>query len=115
MAKLKAYDRNRPSSKMIDEINKRARRAATQIYEDIKQKHEEKMASRFFFMYYLALSEVLREELGFGDVRRERILEACMRKHEEINDMLIANKCVENGRESFDSDYNRELLKRLAE
>lgn len=69
-----------------------------------------------FFLHYLTLSIVLEEVLHFGEQRRAKILNACMAKVNELSDYLVKNKCeTANGNARYDTEYNLETLKRLAE
>lgn len=84
-------------------------------YSKIKKAHEKKISDRVFFMFVLALASVADEELGFGDTRRDRLVEAVIKKANNLSNDLLDNKCVNaDGSESFDSDYNRTLLERLS-
>jgi hypothetical protein len=108
---MKAYDKNRLTPKQRNAVTD----AVLKEYHKIKEAHEKKLNDRIFFIHYLALAEVLSEVLHFGPERKARIIEACMDKANEISQELIKNKCIDaDGRESFDSDYNRTLLARMA-
>lgn len=89
--------------------------AVVKEYEKIKSAHEKKINERVFFIHYLALAITAEELLGFGDTRRDRLVEACISKSNELSQELVQNKCTNaDGVESFDSDYNRSLLEKLA-
>lgn len=84
-------------------------------YNRIKKKHEQKIGNRMFFVFTLALASVADEQLGYGDVRRDRLIEAVVKEANALSEKLLNNKFVdEHGTESFDSDYNRDWLGRLA-
>lgn len=108
---MKAYSRRRATiaqrQMITDEVINQ--------YNRIKKKHEEKIGNRMFFVFTLALASVADEQLGWGDVRRGRLVEAVVKEANELSQKLLDNKFVDkHGTESFDSDYNRDWLGRLA-
>lgn len=109
---MKAYGKRRLSVAQQEAVQK----AVIAEFDKYKRKYEEKVNARAFFLHYLTLSIVLEEVLHFGEQRRAKILKACMAKVNELSDHLVKNKCeTPNGNERYDTDYNRETLKRLAE
>ena len=108
---MKAYNKRRATIAQRQMITD----AVIAEYEKIKKKHEEKIGNRMFFVFTLALASVADEQLGFGDTRRDRLIEAVVKEANELSEKLLNNKFVdEHGTESFDSDYNRDWLGRLA-
>jgi hypothetical protein len=88
-------------------------------YEKIKKLHEKKVGDRVEFMFILGTAVALHEQLGFGAKRRRDFINAMAAKINEISGYLAGNKAIEGSgserRESYDVDYNREYLQRLAE
>ena len=110
---MKAYYEHRVSAKtqrLIDE-------KTSEAYEEIKKKHEKKVGDRIEFMYILGIAVALHEKLGFGAKRRRDFINAMVAKINEISAFLAGNKVVDadTRKESYDIDYNREYLKRLAD
>lgn len=84
-------------------------------YEKIKSAHEDLIVKRLLFFCLLGLSEVLHEQLGYGKDRRKRFLDAFVEKVNAISQMCCDNKCeYQDGKVDYDTDYNRELLSRMA-
>lgn len=109
---MKAYGKRRLSVAQQEAVQK----AVIAEFDKYKKKYEEKVNARAFFLHYLTLSIVLEEVLHFGEQRRAKILKACMDKVNELSDHLVKNKCeTANGNERYDTEYNLETLKRLAE
>jgi hypothetical protein len=88
-------------------------------YEKIKKQHEKKVSDRIEFMFILGTAVALHEQLGFGAKRRRDFINAMVAKINEISAYLADNKVVEGfGAErkvSYDVDYNRDYLRRLAD
>lgn len=109
---MKAYGKRRLTVAQQEAVQK----AVIAEFDKYKKKYEEKVNARAFFLHYLTLSIVLEEVLHFGEQRRAKILKACMDKVNELSDHLVKNKCeTANGNERYDTEYNLETLKRLAE
>lgn len=81
-----------------------------------KAAYEKKCNDRIFFLHYLALAMVLDEELGFGEKRRAKILNACMAKVAEIGEYCESNKFIEGdeGEEQYDVEFNLQRLEEFA-
>ena len=81
-----------------------------------KAAYEKKCNDRIFFLHYLALAMVLDEELGFGEKRRAKILNACMAKVAEIGEYCESNKFIEgdDGEEQYDVEFNLQRLEEFA-
>ena len=109
---MKAYGKRRLTVAQQEAVQK----AVIAEFEKCKKKYEEKVNARVFFLHYLTLAMVLDDELHFGEQRRAKVLKACMAKVNELSDYLVKNKCeTANGNERYDTEYNLETLKRLAE
>lgn len=109
---MKAYGKRRLTVAQRETVHK----AVISEFEKYKQQYEQKVNSRVFFLHYLTLAMVLDDELHFGEQRRAKLLKACMAKVNELSDHLVKNKCeTANGNERYDTEYNLETLKRLAE
>lgn len=109
---MKAYGKRRLTVAQRETVHK----AVISEFEKYKQQYEQKVNSRVFFLHYLTLAMVLDDELHFGEQRRAKVLKACMAKVNELSDYLVKNKCeTANGNARYDTEYNLETLKRLAE
>ena len=84
--------------------------------ERLKAIIREKCNDRIFFLHYLALAMVLDEELGYGEKRRAKILQACMDKAAEIGEYLTSNTFIEGdeGKEQYDVEFNLQKLEEFA-
>lgn len=109
---MKAYGKRRLTVAQRETVHK----AVISEFEKYKQQYEQKVNSRVFFLHYLTLAMVLDDELHFGEQRQAKVLKACMSKVNELSDYLVKNKCeTANGNARYDTEYNLETLKRLAE
>lgn len=110
---MKANYKNRISV----QTQKAVRIAVEEEYEKIKKEHEQKAYDKFYFMFMLGTAIVLHENFGYGPKRRKDTVQAIANKINEISAYLAGNKVVEAGarEETYDIDYNREFLQRLAD
>lgn len=112
---MKSYYKHRVPSKTQLLIEN----TVSEEYEKIKKQHEKKVGDRVEFMFILGIAVTLHEQLGFGAKRRRDFINTMAAKINEISAYLADNKVVEGfGAErkvSYDVDYNRDYLRRLAE
>jgi hypothetical protein len=74
-----------------------------------------KANDRAVFMMLLSISAVL-DDKGTSEEARKAFIDAVIEKGNEISSYLLSNKCeYADGHKDYDTDYNRETLKRLAE
>ena len=99
-------------------VNKKLIRKAQEMQRAAMIREQENRAyKKFEFMFLLGTAIVLHDKLGFGSKRRKDFVCHIADKINEISAYLAGNKAVESksGEESYDVDYNREYLRRLAE
>jgi outer membrane lipoprotein-sorting protein len=88
-------------------------------YEKIKKLHEKKVGDRIEFIFILGTAVALHEQLGFGAKLRRDFINAMAAKINEISSYLAGNKVIEGSgserKETYDVDYNRDYLRRLAD
>ena len=82
---MKAYDRKKRLTVSQRDVLKKC---VVDEFTKYKAQYEKKCNDRIFFLHYLALAMVLDEELGYGEKRRAKILNACMKKVAENSTML---------------------------
>ena len=110
---MKAYDRKKRLTVSQRNVLKKC---VVDEFTKYKAKYEKKCNDRIFFLHYLALAMVLDEELGYGEKRRAKILNACMEKVAEIGEYLTSNTFIEgdNGKEQYDVEFNLQKLEEFA-
>ena len=110
---MKAYDRKKRLTVSQRDVLKKC---VVDEFTKYKAQYEKKCNDRIFFLHYLALAMVLDEELGFGEKRREKILNACMEKVAEIGEYLTSNTFIEGdkGKEQYDVEFNLQRLEEFA-
>lgn len=109
---MRAYGKWRLTVAQQETVHK----AVISEFEKYKHSYEKKCNERISFLVFLALAKVTDEQFGFGEQRRARLIKSCMDEVNALSDYLVSNKCeTPNGNERYDTDYNRETLKRLAE
>ena len=110
---MKAYDRKKRLTVSQRDVLKKC---VAEEFTKYKAKYEKKCNDRICFLHYLALAMVLDEELGYGEKRRAKILNACMEKVEEIGEYLTSNKFIEGdkGKEQYDVEFNLHKLEEFA-
>lgn len=111
---MKAYDRKKGTLTVAQ--RQVLKQCVVEEFTKYKAQYEKKCNDRIFFLHYLALAMVLDEELGFGEKRRAKILNACMAKVEEIGEYLTSNTFIEgdNGKEQYDVEFNLQRLEEFA-
>ena len=111
---MKAYDRKKGTLTVAQ--RQVLKQCVVDEFTKYKAQYEKKCNDRIFFLHYLALAMVLDEELGFGEKRRAKILNACMKKVAEIGDYLTSNKFIEGdkGKEKYDVEFNLQRLEEFA-
>ena len=90
---MKAYDRKKGTLTVAQ--RQVLKQCVVDEFTKYKAQYEKKCNGRIFFLHYLALAMVLDEELGFGEKRRAKILNACMEKVSEIGEYLTSNTLSE--------------------
>lgn len=109
---MKAYGKRRLTVAQQETVHK----AVVSEFEKYKHAYEKKCNERISFLVFLALAKVTDEQFGFGEQRRAKLIESCIEQVNSLSDYLVSNKYeTQNGNERYDTDYNRETLKRLAE
>lgn len=110
---MKAYDRKKRLTVSQRDVLKKC---VVDEFAKYKAQYEKKCNDRIFFLHYLALAMVLDEELGYGEKRRAKILNACMKKVSEISEYCENNKYIEGdeGREQYDVEFNLQKLEEFA-
>lgn len=110
---MKAYDRKKRLTVSQRDVLKKC---VVDEFTKYKAQYEKKCNDRIFFLHYLALAMVLDEELGYGERRRAKILNACMKKVAEIGEYLTSNTFIEGdkGKEQYDVEFNLQRLKEFA-
>lgn len=110
---MKAYDRKKRLTVSQRDILKKC---VVEEFTKYKAQYEKKCNDRIFFLHYLALAMVLDEQLGFGEKRRAKILNACMEKVTEISEYCESNKFTEGdeGEEQYDVEFNLQRLEEFA-
>lgn len=109
---MNAYGKRRLTVAQQETVHK----AVVSEFEKYKHAYEKKCNERISFLVFLALAKVTDEQFGFGEQRRARLIKSCMDEVNALSDYLVSNKCeTANGNERYDTEYNLETLKRLAE
>lgn len=110
---MKAYDRKKRLTVSQRDILKKC---VVEEFTKYKARYEKKCNDRIFFLHYLALAMVLDEQLGFGEKRRAKFLNACMEKVAEIGEYLTSNTFIEGdeGKEQYDVEFNLQRLEEFA-
>ena len=111
---MKAYDRKKGTLTVAQ--RQVLKQCVVDEFTKYKAQYEKKCNDRIFFLHYLALAMVLDEELGYGEKRRAKILNACMEKVTEISEYCESNKFIEgdNGKEQYDVEFNLQKLEEFA-
>ncbi len=91
-------------------INRAIRDEATRAM----RAEQEKLTQQTTFFLLLAVADVLHTEHGFGDKRLSHTLQCITDRVNALSRSLTANVTVHKGNTLYDTDYNKETLKRLA-
>lgn len=95
---------------------KRIELAVIEEFDRIKHKYERKFSDKYSLIFMLGLLVYADEDLGYGEKRRTNMLNGIVKRINEISSYLTENKVIDASthKEEYDTDYNREHLKKLA-
>ena len=108
---MNALSKKRLTSQQRDAVKK----AVVQEYAKYKDKEDAKTKEQVLLLYTIATCIVLEEQLGFGDKRRQRVMQSIYETANNISLDLLSNTCDEGNGEVYDAEWNREILSRYAD